>query len=182
MTAILDRLETPENLDEFPRDLSPEFSDELTDGYEADEPSSAFDAVPASRTLSQKMKPSGDLITPSEKRRIAAEIEVYLELVNGAWEMGCPHCAEVVEKSIKPVSQRVANILARYPDLARKLIASGIIADWVGLLVALRPIAKQISAHHITHTISYDDEDQGDDLESFQPYQQQPAGGGRRRG
>ncbi len=167
MVALLDRIDTEKISPEMPED----FRDELGDEFEQDEPSSAFAPTPPGAKLTDKLKPPGGLITAGERRRVEAELLLYLELANGACEMACTPCAEFSEQHLKPIAKRAANILARYPDLAYKLIKGGIIADSLALLIAVRPVVKQVVGHHVTHSIVYEGEEAGGvDLSGYGPY------------
>jgi hypothetical protein len=166
MGGLLDRVD----VEELDRDLTVDFSDELTDQFEQDLPSSAFGEQPASTRLGAKLKPSGAVIPAAMRRRVEAEILLYLELANGACEMACAHCAEFAEQHLKPIAKRAANIVARYPDLAEKLVTGGILGDWIALLIAVRPVIKQVTGHHVTHSIRYEDEETGGESTDYSGY------------
>lgn len=171
MGSLLDRVDRAEFDEELPDAFEEEFLDELED----DLPSEAFGKPGVGKKLSN-LKPTASPLSPAMKRRVATELQLYLELLVGVAEMACEPCAEVAAQHVKKVAQRGANIMARYPDLAQKFIGSSAIADLLGLAAALRPIAKQCVGHHVTHSIVYGEEGVDDgqpDYSNYGPYRPQ---------
>lgn len=88
-------------------------------------------------------------ITPAMKKRIAAELEAYIEFAAIPVMMRDPHCGGVLHEQARQVADAIATILSRYPDLAHKFLATGVLGDWMKLLAVLQPIASAIWQHHI---------------------------------
>ncbi len=168
MASLLDRVSTAE----LQTEIGEEFPAEFAEQFEQDLPSAAF-AEPA--TIGRKLRvraPKQAPVSATMKRRIAAEIQLYLEMVVGVGEMYCSDCAAVWEEHSKKIADRAAAIIARYPDMAEKFIGSGMIAEIVALGAALRQPVKQLVGHHVTHTISHEHEGTEDDGDyaAYAPY------------
>jgi hypothetical protein len=168
MASLLDRVSTAE----LQTEIGDEFPAEFADQFEQDLPSAAFaEPAPIGRKLRVRA-PKQAPVSATMKRRIAAEIQLYLEMVVGVGEMYCSDCAAVWEEHSKKIADRAAAIIARYPDMAEKFIGSGMIAEIVALGAALRQPVKQIVGHHVTHTISHEHEEPADDGDyaAYAPY------------
>lgn len=151
MGSLLDQAEAPV----FDAQFSDDFGDDFPDELEVDPPSAAFapEAPPTIGKRLAKVTPAGPVVSAATRRRIAAEIQLYVEVLAGITEIKCEECAKVIEAHSKKVAERAADILGRYPDMAEKFIKSGLIAAVVGLGAAVKPIAKQVIGHHVTHSI-----------------------------
>lgn len=139
-------------------------------------PSSAFgesQSLPMpGRKVAAKLKPTGQPVSAAMRRRIAVEVQLYLEMVVGVGEMYCQPCAMVWDAHVKTISDRAAALISLYPDLAAKFVGSGMIPALVGLGAALRQPVRQVVGHHITHTIRDEssDDDSATDYAGYQPY------------
>jgi hypothetical protein len=155
MTSLLDRVNHTELEDEFKPDYGEEFQGEFEGEFESDP--APGDEQPAqeprgmARRAAEKMKPSASPVTAAMRRRISAEIQLYLELLGGVVSLRCEECGTAMQDQTKAVADRCASILGRYPDLANKLVSTGVLADWVGLAMALKPVASTV-LHHRQHT------------------------------
>ena len=171
MASLLDRVSTEELRTELPDEFPAEFAEQ----FEQDLPSEAFTAPGPIGPIGRKLRvraPKQAPVSATMKRRIAAEIQLYLEMVVGVGEMYCSDCAAVWEEHTKKIADRAAAIVARYPDMAEKFIGSGMIAEIVALGAALRLPVKQLVGHHVTHTISHEHEGNEDDGDyaAYAPY------------
>jgi hypothetical protein len=108
-------------------------------------------------------------ITPALRKRIAGEIEAYIEMAAIPIVMRDEVCGGAIHAQAKPMADAIANILSRYPDLAHKFLATGVLGDWLKLVLAIKPIAEAIYQHHIVKPV---DEEAVPDVsyDEFQPY------------
>ena len=157
MASLLDKASTAD----IPESLDSEFAQEFGGEFEQDLPSAAFgeqQSLPTpGRKVAARLRTTGPPVSAAMRRRIAVELQLYLEMAVGIGEMACPECAEVWDAHVKNISERGAALIALYPDLAEKLIGSGAIPAIVGLGAALRKPVAQVVRHHITHSIGSED-------------------------
>lgn len=108
---------------------------------------------PRRRRMAEVVKPAGRTIPVATRKRLAAELEAYTELVAMPLVMRDPLCGGALHDQAKPIAEAVAAILARYPDLAAKIIGTSVIADFGKLLIAVKPVAMVVWSHHISKTV-----------------------------
>lgn len=165
MASLLDRLKgetnQPENAGEIP-DTVP---DDWSDGF-------APDPVPAGAPpakLAKAPKTSG-AITPTLKKRIAAEIEMYIEFAAMPIVLRDPVCGGALHDQAAPIAEAVTQLLSKYPDLAHKFLQTGAVGDWLKLAIALQPVGKTIWEHHVTKPTEEVATSDGFDLDQFPAY------------
>lgn len=131
--------------------------------------------VAGGRKAVAKLRPSGATLSAAMRKRVSAELRLYLELVVGVGEMYCEPCAAVWSEHLERIAERGTAVMALYPDLAAKFIGTGAIPVVIGLAAALREPVRQMVRHHVTRTLSYEDEqDQGVDYGNLPPYRPVP--------
>jgi hypothetical protein len=94
---------------------------------------------------------------PAIRRQLTDEIEAYLVLGAGAWQMRDEVCGAVLEKQAREIASRLAAILGKNPAIVEWLHTSGVIGEWVALAMAIKPVWDVIRAHHITKTVEEGD-------------------------
>lgn len=129
-------------------------SDELEpEAYDPDPvPAEATRKQPR-RTLRQAVAPSARPVSALTRKRIAAELHAYGELLALGVVVRDETCGTVLHEQVKPMADAIADILADYPDLAAKFIASGVIGKWVKLLVVTKPVVEVVWRHHVARSI-----------------------------
>ena len=93
--------------------------------------------------------PAPTRVTPVMQKRISAEIEAYVEFAALPLLMRDPTCGGALHEQAKPIAEAIAQILSRYPDLAAKFLATGVLGDWLKLGLALQPVLKALWTHHV---------------------------------
>jgi hypothetical protein len=171
MGSLLDRIRGVEfephpDLESIP-DIPGEIPDRVPDEWSELTP----DPVPGARKSSGPAfvpKTHGN-VTPALKKRISAELEAYIEFAAMPVIMRDPTCGGALHDQAKPIADSITAILAKYPDLAHKFLATGMLGDWLKLGIAFQPVIKAIWDHHVVKT---PEGGQGDglDLDDFEPY------------
>lgn len=159
--------------------------DTSVDDFEADDllldpdpaPAGSAEAPPAARQkwLARgterrgrlKLPKAGPRTTAAREKRIAAEIHMYGLMLAGPVAMRDDECGPVIVEQLDDISSAMARILGRYPDLADKIIETGILGDFAKLFAALWPVLKVIKAHHTGPRRDTDDDAPGFDPSQF---------------
>jgi hypothetical protein len=141
---------------EVPDEVPAEWSEELTQ-----DPPPGKSKPP--RVKLAPTRTSGN-VTPALKKRIAAEVEAYVEFAALPLVMRDPTCGGVLHEQAKPIGDAIAGILSRYPDLAHKFLQTGVLGDWLKLAAVLQPVLKVMYEHHIAKK---PEEDQADERADF---------------
>lgn len=152
MNALLARMTGAQNSAESPVESAVENDVETTDLRVPDEWLTSFDADPAPARPDKAApvpEPVGK-VTPAMRNRIGAEVEMYVDFLTLPLLAADPVCGQAIADQAAPIGKAIAKILTRYPELAHKFVASGAIADWIGLGIALKPVAVTIYEHHFS--------------------------------
>lgn len=166
MASLLDRIKGVESVPETVDGIPDEVPAEWSEGFNPDPvPGPAVKASPLTP------KTSGNL-TPALKKRLSAELEMYIEFMAMPVLMRDPTCGQAIHDQAAPIAAAVMQILSRHPELAHKFLATGNIGDWIKLAVALQPVGKVVWDHHIVKTGTEEQEPAGDfDLPAYRPGQ-----------
>lgn len=103
-------------------------------------------SVPSKAATVKKPAPA---VTATVKKRLAAEVEMWVELAAMPIVMRDPQCGGAIHENAAPIAEAVTNILAKHPELAAKFLAGGAVGDWMKLALALQPVGKAVWDHHI---------------------------------
>jgi hypothetical protein len=166
MASLLERLRGQESDPEMP----PEIPDNVPPEWERD---LEQDPPPGAKAARVKLRPAGTsgAVTPALKKRIKAELEAYVEFVALPIMLRDETCGGVLHEQAAPIADAIANILSRYPDLAHKFLATGMLGDWIKLGVVLQPVLKTMWGHHFTRSAEEQEETGGErDLAAFPVY------------
>lgn len=144
-TSLLDRVD----LD----DLHAATDGELPEELERDPAPAENTRKRRRRKVSEAVRPAGRPVTSTTRKRIAAELQAYIELAAIPVVMKDPLCGGAIHAQAEPCAEAIAGILGRYPDLAEKFLATGLIGDWIKLAMAVKPIVETVWAHHVTKVI-----------------------------
>lgn len=111
-----------------------------------------FDPDPepaAARRSSRKRLPkAGTRTSKARETRIAAELSLYGLMFVTPISMRDDVCGPAIEEGMDRITAAMARILGRYPELADKLIETGVLSDWAQLFAAIWPVLKIVKAHH----------------------------------
>lgn len=175
MTSLLDRLKGEESSEELD-DYSELPDDSEWDGLLQDPPPAATPQQRSKRPSILPPPPSGPALKLAERRRIAAELEAYGYLLVMPLQIRDPVCGEVARETIKPAADALTGILARYPDLAAKFLATGVFGDWIKLVAVLKPLAEVVYHHHIAKDHpALDDQESDVDLNAYPAFSDRPG-------
>jgi hypothetical protein len=162
MASLLDRIKGvevgPENGPEVPDTVPAEWAGLTPDPEPGDAPPTKAPKAPI------KVTPVG----PALKKRIAAEIEMYIEFAAMPILLRDPVCGGAIHEQAEPIAAAITQILAKYPEIAHKFLATGAVGDWIKLAVALQPVGKIVWEHHVTK--AGQDEGVPVDLTNFDVY------------
>lgn len=165
MASLLDRLKGPETGPE----LNPEVPDHVPEEWA---PELAQDPAPGkAKPVRAKLRTSATSgnVTPALRKRISAEIEAYIELVAMPVILRDETCGAVLHEQAQPIADALTAILARYPDLAHKFLATGVLGDWIKLAVVVKPVIEVGWRHHVAK--QPEQGEQGDlDVDAFPAY------------
>ncbi len=142
------------------RETDDEIPEETTDEILDREPELPPDPSPAPRgsSFSLLAPATTGKVTPALKKRIAAEIEMYIEMAAVPVIMRDPTCGTALHQQAKPIADAMAQILSRYPEVAHKFIQTGVFGDWFKLFMAVAPAVKIAWAHHSNPTSEIEDD------------------------
>lgn len=159
MASLLDKLkgDSPDG------SLSLEFSSELSDEIEQDPtPSKSARSARSSTSSTTPPKPAKGTRKPATaaiRKQVADELHTYLEMAAMTWGLRDDYCAGALSESSQEIAERLADIIAPNPKLVEWLHTSGLVGDWLKLLMAVKPVVSAIRDHHITHSVGGEDDE-----------------------
>lgn len=166
MTTLLERLKgdvnEPENPAEIPDVIPQEWMPELQQDPEPGK-------TRAPRTKLRQATTSGN-VTPALRKRISAEIEAYIQFAAIPLVMRDETCGGVLHEQAQPIAEAITTILSRYPDLAHKFLATGVLGDWLKLGVVLQPVIKTVWDHHVVRKPAEGDTGEQPDFSAYPIY------------
>lgn len=114
------------------------------DGFDPD----PAPAAPAKKRTTRKVPKSGPRTSKAREGRIAAELNMYGLMFVTPISLKDDVCGPAIEENLDRITAAMARILGRYPELADKLIETGVLSDWAALFAAIWPVMKIVKAHH----------------------------------
>lgn len=165
MASLLDRIKGVEFGPNNDPENDPDYVSEIPDEVPADWSGLDADPVPGPRerptaVVSHAPAPK---VTPSMQKKIAEQIAMYIDLLAMPWAMR-DSCGEVVQDQAEALGKAFAKILSRYPEAAQKMLATGVLGDWIAVGMAGKPIVEAIYHHHVVKTT---DDGGADDFADF---------------
>lgn len=153
------------------RETENEIPDENLDENLDREPELPPDPPPAPRGTSFSLLSStaAGKVTPALKKRIAAELEAYVEMAAIPLIMRDPTCGTALHDQAKPIAEAIAQIMSRHPEVAHKFMQTGVFGDWFKLIMAVGPVVKVAWSHHSPQTPEIED-DAPDFPPNFDPF------------
>lgn len=171
MSTLLERLtrtgkdENPaENLTENTAEIPDQIPSDWTEGFTPD-------PVPAPRRGSDPLAPKTyGRVTATMQKKIAEQISMYIDLLAMPLAVRDPLCGGALSDQAEALGKAFAKILAKYPEAAHKMLAGGVLGDWLAVLMAAQPIATAVWSHHIAKTTGQEGIDDGADLAELNEY------------
>lgn len=169
--GVLDSLRIPRDIreeteDDFPRELGDEFASDFenakTDPVPADSP--YRDPAPGEpvkapgKTRRPRTEPPR--VTKKHVEQATEEIETLLEAIALAWGWQAPPCGRALEQAAPDVAAKVAKLVSRNPAWLLRVREGGILADAIGIAIALKPVAGT--------AITYYSQPKGGDLDGVE--------------
>ena len=150
MSSILDDILGRKNGPEPEEETAPYIPDNVPEEWADFEPDpQPGPEQPGSRRKAPAPRPAPGAITAPMRRRISAELEAYALLAAMPLQLRDPVCGQVAVEVAKPTADAIADILAHYPDLAAKFLATGVLGGWIKLVMALKPLVEVVYHHHL---------------------------------
>ena len=147
MGSLLDRLKGVEIPSETSSEIPDEIPQEWTQEFTPDPPPGPKRrANPLSGALTPR---TSGALTPTLKKRLQAELEMWIELMAMPLVMRDPHCGGALHEQVTPIAEAIMRILSKYPDAAHKFLATGQMGDWIKLAAALQPVGAAVWQHHV---------------------------------
>lgn len=148
MASLLDRLSGIKISEKISDEIGNEIPDEIPEGW-AEE--FTPDPPPGTAKPVKPLTPkTAGPVGPALKKRISAEIEMYIELAAMPIVMRDPQCGGALHAQAAPIAAAITQILSRYPEMAHKFLATSAMGDWLKLAMALQPVGQAVWEHHIT--------------------------------
>jgi hypothetical protein len=89
-------------------------------------------------------------VTRSMEKDVRDELEALCSMVALMVSVPDPTCGAALNDQSKAIAASLTQLLKRNPRLLATLRGAGWMGDWVGLFMALMPVVKAVSAHHLT--------------------------------
>lgn len=161
-TGILDKIKFQSaNSEQINEPISEPISEPIYDGFFDDggyvEPDPAPVDAPLKETRRVRAKPGPRGGTAKFRKEVAAEIETYILMAAFPWSLRDEHCAGALSENSAAIATALVDVLSRYPGVLEKLRGSAVFGDAFGLLMALKPVAMAIKAHHFDKTVENED-------------------------
>jgi hypothetical protein len=154
LAGLLDKLrgdgDAPLNVE-----FSNEFGDELEKDPSPGKPTrgGAKMAAPATKTAKPARKPA----TATVRKQVADELHAYLEMAAMTWALRDEHCGGALSDASREIAERLADIVSTNPQLVEWLHTSGLVGNWIALLMACKPVLSAVRAHHVTKSVGGED-------------------------
>lgn len=126
--------------------------------------------VPRGRPAPSPVAGPAPRVTATMQRKMAEQIAMYIDVVAMPWAMR-DSCGEVVQDQAEALGKAFAKILSRYPEAAQKMLASGVLGDWIAVGIAVKPIVEAVYSHHVKKS----DDGGADDFADFEFDDQRPG-------
>lgn len=151
--SLLEKLRIPsdsdeENTEEIDRELAEEFGDGSDDNPHRDpQPGEA----PPRKARAAKSAPAPrdtTRITKKHRDEAQEEVETFLQMLALTWGWQAPPCGEALEAAAPDIAAKVTKLLARKPAWLLKVREGGLLADALGIALALKPVVSVAWEHY----------------------------------
>jgi hypothetical protein len=164
--------ETFEDITSDPDELKRLLEPETADGLDEEDDELAADPDPGweNPSLGERLKNGAKAaaggnglppkkVTATVRKDVRAKVAMFLQVGASAWAVRDPLCGGAMVQAVPDVSDALTDILCDSPAMVRWLTTGGASMKWLGLAVALQPVAAAVVGHHITHSIGEDQAD-----------------------
>jgi hypothetical protein len=103
-------------------------------------------------------------VTKAVRDDITGKVAFWLMLPAEPWMRVDPYCGGAYADSIDQIAVKLAPILCLSPQVVTWFTKSSVFFMWTELLMACRPVAEAVIAHHVTRRITIDS--QGEPVEN----------------
>lgn len=163
MASLLDKFKGDSPDGQLSVEFSNEFPDEIQQDPAPSKPAKTPRSSASSTTPAKPAKGTRKPATAAVRKQVADELHTYLEMAAMTWGLRDEYCAGVLSDTSQDIADRLADLIAPNPKLVEWLHTSGLVGDWLKLLMAVKPVVSAIKDHHITKTVG------GEDDESLDP-------------
>jgi hypothetical protein len=125
-------------------------------------PDSAWADGPDGQELGDDERGKSPVVLTGDQR---ADLEGILELLAlpavSFIDARDPYCGGVVVEHWDNIRDKAVPVICRSPALMEWLTKAGGARDWLMLAAAVRPVGQAVWSHHITHTVSVEEDQAG---------------------
>jgi hypothetical protein len=150
--SLLEKLRIPsdsedENGEEVAVEFEREFTEEFDDNPHRDP--QPGEAPPRKARAAAKAAPrETPRITKKHKDEAQEEVETFLLMLSLTWGWQAPPCGDALEAAAPDIAAKVVKLLARKPQWLLKVREGGLLADALGIALALKPVVTTAWAHY----------------------------------
>ena len=176
--SLLEKIRIPSDSDtetdaEFTRDYAEEFAGENDDSPHRDPQPGEAPPRKARGKAANVAPRETPRITKKHRDEAQEEVETFLLMLALTWGWQAPPCGDALEAAAPDIAEKVVKLLARKPQWLLRVREGGLLADALGIALALKPVV-QVAWQHYTQP-------QGGDTRGgveFNPEQFAPYAGG----
>jgi len=103
----------------------------------------------------------------AKQNEIAEQIEMMINVASIPWAMR-DSCGLVLQKQSGPIAKALAAQAMQSPALMKWLDALTAPTGWIGIAIAVEPVAQAVIQHHVLPRFAARFEDEGVDIEQHQ--------------
>lgn len=98
--------------------------------------------------------------TAAQRRTVQDALVLMITIPAGILQIRDPLCAAAMLDNAENIAAKAMPLIARSPAALAWFLGSGAPwMDWLGLALALQPVAQTIWSHHVTKTLDHDAEE-----------------------
>lgn len=99
----------------------------------------------------------------TKTKEISEQIEMMITVASIPWAMRDPHCGGALQQQAKPIADALAVQALNSPRLMKWLEAITSPTGWIGIAIAVEPVAQAVVQHHVLPRFAsrYEQEDEG---------------------
>lgn len=151
--SLLEKLRIPgeteeESTDEFSAEFGEEFDPENLDNPHRD-PQPGEAPPRKARSKAANVAPRETTrITKKHKDEAQEEVETFLLMLALTWGWQAPPCGDALEAAAPDIAAKVVKLLSRKPQWLLKVREGGLLADALGIALALKPVVQVAWNHY----------------------------------
>jgi hypothetical protein len=120
------------------------------------------------RTKGRVSRPAAPVkATAAQKRQVADALVLLQSLLGGGIQLRDPVCGGAIVTNAEKVAEKAVPIICRNPLWLEWFTGSAGFLDVLGLAMALRPVLTTVWGHHISHTISTEEDGEPVDYSGY---------------